>query len=73
GVDVKNPVPACAVTCEQKAPTGDCPTDDSQESGKCLCENKDYIQSIVDCSKESCNDQDLKTAEFVGEALCRAY
>ncbi|KAG8944755.1 hypothetical protein FRC04_001570 [Tulasnella sp. 424] len=73
GVDLDNPIPACAVECEQKAPTGSCGTDDSPETGKCLCENDDFIKFIVKCTVDSCSEEETKTAAFVGEALCRAY
>lgn len=69
GVDIQNPIPECGISCFTNGSTGDCSADD----GTCLCNNHEFIKSVDACLKDSCTGQDLKTAEFVGKALCRAY
>ncbi|KIO22163.1 hypothetical protein M407DRAFT_120293 [Tulasnella calospora MUT 4182] len=69
GVDLQNPVPACAKTCVENAPLGNC---QDKTDVACLCKDPTYTQSVVSCAQSSCTDQDLKTATIVGEASCRA-
>ncbi|KIO20047.1 hypothetical protein M407DRAFT_30280 [Tulasnella calospora MUT 4182] len=68
GIDPENPFPKCGVHCFENAPTSNCYQDDN----KCLCEEKDFLESFVWCFKDSCKGEDLKTAKCVGEAWCRA-
>ncbi|KIO24129.1 hypothetical protein M407DRAFT_26484 [Tulasnella calospora MUT 4182] len=70
GVDLTNPVPACAIPCLDTASPTSCPKEDD---GACLCKDTEYIQTIDACFKSSCTGQDLTTAETVGSALCRAH
>ncbi|KAG9010901.1 hypothetical protein FRB90_007537 [Tulasnella sp. 427] len=69
GIDLTNPVPACALTCESQAPVGTCAAKD----GKCLCQNTEYLNSLKSCVSTACTGPDIETASVVGEALCRAY
>ncbi|KIO22425.1 hypothetical protein M407DRAFT_28077 [Tulasnella calospora MUT 4182] len=68
GIDPENPIPKCGIQCTEKAPTGKCDPND----GKCLCENKDFLESVVWCFKKDCQGEDLKNAKCAGEAYCRA-
>lgn len=69
GVDLTNPLPACASTCGNDVSTTGCTDTD----GACLCKNTAYIQSVDSCFRGACTGTDLTNAEAVGEALCRAY
>ncbi|KAG8950816.1 hypothetical protein FRC04_007048, partial [Tulasnella sp. 424] len=69
GVDLTNPLPACATPCFSQAPTtGSCASTDDA----CLCKDTSYVQSVSTCVHSACTGQDLTTAELVGSALCRA-
>ncbi|KAG9023342.1 hypothetical protein FS837_005853 [Tulasnella sp. UAMH 9824] len=70
GVDLTNPVPACALLCGKDISATGCT---SETDGACLCKNTAYIQSLDSCFKSSCTGTDLTTIETVGAALCRAY
>ncbi|KAG9045797.1 hypothetical protein FS837_005626 [Tulasnella sp. UAMH 9824] len=75
GIDLTNPVPACAATCENTT-SASCPapTDpNATPDGACYCKDTAFIQSVDSCLKSSCTGQDLTTAQTVGAALCRAY
>ncbi|KIO20048.1 hypothetical protein M407DRAFT_30281 [Tulasnella calospora MUT 4182] len=56
GIDPENPIPKCGIQCVEQAPPGNCYPDDN----KCLCENKDFLESVVWCFKKSCQGEDLK-------------
>ncbi|KAG9035013.1 hypothetical protein FS837_002069, partial [Tulasnella sp. UAMH 9824] len=69
GVDLTNPVPACAAACGNDISSTGCADSDAA----CLCQNTAFIESVDSCLKSSCTGQDLTTAETVGAAACRAF
>ncbi|KAG9045801.1 hypothetical protein FS837_005630 [Tulasnella sp. UAMH 9824] len=68
GVDLQNPVPACAQGCVQNASLGNCQANDAA----CLCRDPTYVQNVTSCVGSKCTGQDLMTATIVGQASCRA-
>ncbi|KIO24109.1 hypothetical protein M407DRAFT_26467 [Tulasnella calospora MUT 4182] len=69
GINLTNPVPACAAPCDQIASS----TCTDPNDGACPCKDTTYIQAVDTCFKSSCQVQDITTAETAGAALCRAY
>ncbi|KIO24124.1 hypothetical protein M407DRAFT_244568 [Tulasnella calospora MUT 4182] len=76
GIDLANPLPACAQPCDTNTTSASCPAPadpNTVPDVACYCNDTTYIQTVDTCFKSSCQGQDLTTAETVGKALCRAY